>query len=773
MATFKSHLPAHTKLQMPRIKDGKKYTALAPYNFVPLPQDIVLSEYENTSDIPDHDTYKANTGWIECELETLTHLYVRGMQTYSDFQEFGDTAFYELDAEHKTRRAGFFNVAGNPVIPGSSLRGMIRALVEIVGYGKVSTVSAKQMIFRAVGDPSSLGQYYRAHVLGENKAALPNNHFDYPSLRLRGGYLKRQENGWAIQPAMEYFDESFVHVSYEDARQAGIAPSSTHNHIQETFEVYVKPEKRRISNRGRRGSGDLVLDVAVASAIDVAQRRSAPPTGMVQATLVISGHMGGGHPKHWHCAIYAPDPFAKLIQISENLWQSYSEDRDMSRGIKTRKIEEDGDALFYLTNAKNQLVFWGPTQMFRLPFGKSALDFVPEWLRKEGDVDLAEAIFGYVKSTKMQYGKERSYAGRVFVEDAKVLPNQGSILEDEVFTPKILASPKPSTFQHYLVQTDEGARQKLFLRHYADSTPEATVLRGHKLYWHRKFNSLNDMKWHGTGRKPESQEREEAKKQLTSIRPVCPNKKFGFRVHFENLSDVELGALLWVLELPEGCAHKLGMGKPLGLGSVRISVKEVVLTNRQERYSHLWQDDRWAQGLQIAKPTQDYIRAFENYVLNKMDHSERGNATRLAELHRINELLCMLSFSNAPETDKTRYLEIERLEDERGNEYKERPVLALPSTISWQPGISTENHLPATNAPKKPALNHEQGVAPNWRKGSIAEIRPDKRYGKVRDMENNLIYRFDTNVIQGDMPANRATVVFDLQGEAVRNLKRR
>ena len=39
-----------------------------------------------------------------------------------------------------------------------------------------------------------------------------------------------------------------------------------------------------------------------------------------------------------------------------------------------------------------------------------------------------------------------------------------------------------------------------------------------------------------------------------------------------NLSDVELGALLWLLSLPENHYHRLGGAKPLGFGSIKLKI---------------------------------------------------------------------------------------------------------------------------------------------------------------------------------------------------------
>jgi hypothetical protein len=188
--------------------------AHAPYNFVPLPEKVVT-----VNDVPPQDVYTGYTGCIECLLTTESPLYTRSGMSPEIFKAWGDKPFHELPEEIKDERGQFFSVDGqHPAIPGSTLRGMLRSLVEIAGYGKVQWVTAEQLIYRAVGDPSSLGTWYREQMLGKNKAAPPTTRLDYPSPDLKGGYLKKTHQGWAIQPASEHNGESFVHVEYEDAR---------------------------------------------------------------------------------------------------------------------------------------------------------------------------------------------------------------------------------------------------------------------------------------------------------------------------------------------------------------------------------------------------------------------------------------------------------------------------------------------------------------------------------------------------------------------------
>jgi len=53
---------------------------------------------------------------------------------------------------------------------------------------------------------------------------------------------------------------------------------------------------------------------------------------------------------------------------------------------------------------------------------------------------------------------------------------------------------------------------------------------------------------------------------------VRPKVAFEFDLWVDNLSQFELGALLWLLSLKENHCHRLGGAKPLGLGSVRLEI---------------------------------------------------------------------------------------------------------------------------------------------------------------------------------------------------------
>ncbi|KKO18793.1 MAG: RAMP superfamily protein, partial [Candidatus Brocadia fulgida] len=60
-----------------------------------------------------------------------------------------------------------------------------------------------------------------------------------------------------------------------------------------------------------------------------------------------------------------------------------------------------------------------------------------------------------------------------------------------------------------------------------------------------------------------------------TVKALDKENEFTFEVFFENLREWELGLLLHCLELEPEMGHKLGMGKPLGFGSVKIRIDKL------------------------------------------------------------------------------------------------------------------------------------------------------------------------------------------------------
>ncbi|MHB8597664.1 MAG: RAMP superfamily CRISPR-associated protein [Ktedonobacteraceae bacterium] len=69
------------------------------------------------------------------------------------------------------------------------------------------------------------------------------------------------------------------------------------------------------------------------------------------------------------------------------------------------------------------------------------------------------------------------------------------------------------------------------------------------------------------------------------IDPLDKETKFSVRIDFTNLEQDEFGALLLALTLEENMRHKIGYGKPLGLGSISMSPMSLTLVDYAARYT--------------------------------------------------------------------------------------------------------------------------------------------------------------------------------------------
>lgn len=110
---------------------------------------------------------------------------------------------------------------------------------------------------------------------------------------------------------------------------------------------------------------------------------------------------------------------------------------------------------------------------------------------------------------------------------------------------------------------------------------------------------------------------------------------FDFHIDFDNLTDHELNLLCFALRPSERFRHKIGLGKALGLGSIRLDVTDLVLINRKARYGSeaLFADDQRTvadgSGAPMAK-----ARAAEHDVwLTEADPSARTALLAIGETH--------------------------------------------------------------------------------------------------------------------------------------------
>lgn len=657
----------------------KERTATAPYNFVPLPERPFTSA-EGTSILnPDQSLYHGErlTGWIDVTLETKSPIYVRAPLTPRENQrreaEDNNPDDRTLHLNKMRNKPDFFYVSdpSAPVIPGSSLRGMIRNMVEILGHGKFGPSPERPLVYRAVGDTSSHGEAYRHQLMteetGDKNAFTP---------KYIAGFIRKIGDTWYIQPAAEIHGITWARILHQDIPRAGLKNMPG---LRNAYELHVAVGNYELQEV--RGGFVKIRRLKVVEASASARN------GLIPAVLAESGPIPK---KASEAVVFKPDLKAQWdstwIRIPDGSDPDDPRDligeyRDQLTPAQEKILGpggalRDGQPIFYLLD-NGMLVFFGHTQLFRLTYKRSPKEFLTIPYIDEGRIDLAEAMFGKVR------GARGGQAGRVFVGDARLVdPRKDDVwLPGGAVIPKILSTPKPTTFQHYLTQSQPDIPRGKGLNTYNNSPADAT-LRGYKRYWIKGNVTRKDI-----AERSENVRAPEDEKQHTRIKPVRAGVNFHFRVRFENLLPQELGLLWWSLALPakdEGdYCHQIGMGKPLGLGAIKLA-PILHLVDPSRRYNRLLcaENEGWEMGEETEQQTETLlntsVQQFERFIAKSQGQPDLP----LATLERVRMLLEMLRWREAtPEwLDKTRYMEIEHRgsDGRKVNEYRERPVLPDP-----------------------------------------------------------------------------------------------
>lgn len=555
-----------------------------PYNFVSLPKQVIPAEFWGSDSSKDiKDLYKQhvltngkNSGYIDINILTQTPLFIGGNVVTKNGEEYQE----------------FFGGNDNPIIPGSSLKSMIKQVLKIVtasgfkAYNSESGVGDfedRRLFYREVGKCSS---EYRKIMVKETTGKKRSE------TKAQAGFLIKTNNHkfYIINAKFDVFD-------YDDF-------------------PYLKSKRNR--------------------------------AGVDWEASYVNIHTGYMSTKQSFVRIFKPNDFSiNQVKISDKTIENYEYDYKYNRVVANKNaidlleigkkcVGKTGDAAqkftgysdvtyvvpcFYIVK-DGEVQHFGHGRFYRIPYDKSIGDHLPTALKLQKDiVDLTESILG----------RSRDWAGRVSFSEAH-LCNEPKWCECR--KPQPLMGPKPTSYQFYLNQTSKTDTCENW------NNDKATI-RGYKLYWHQSTKKASSWK------NPSVKEGDKLSKY---IQPIDSGMTFQSRIYFNNLSDIELGALLLTLNLDrlesdtvadekKSISYKLGKGKSIGLGSIKINSSLYIL-NRDKRYKTLFDNNVWQLGeTDVSKDT--FINAFLKY----RDNILGGNLSDYNEMRK--ELLTMMDWNIA------------------------------------------------------------------------------------------------------------------------------
>ncbi len=182
----------------------------------------------------------------------------------------------------------------------------------------------------------------------------------------------------------------------------------------------------------------------------------------------------------------------------------------------------------------------------------------------------ADRVFGWVNAAK---GDDQAVRGHVRIGSVEADQATVSEFDGQGVPLAILSGPKPTQARFYAAKNLDGDPLD-------DRSPKRAGyesdggLRGRKVYpphrvadnhWEDPDDVQMPREFQRTGGFRDNQNR-----SVTSW--VDPGSTFHFDMWVDNLTDAELGALLHVVSMPDDTFLRLGGGRPLGFGSVHLSV---------------------------------------------------------------------------------------------------------------------------------------------------------------------------------------------------------
>jgi CRISPR-associated protein (TIGR03986 family) len=566
----------------------------SPYSFVPLSRHVFFPDWaaQVSQDVPFSDGI---SGWFEIEVEATTPIYIRNG---GDFDE-GSPKDDQKERERKRRARlqnpdwqSFYRLFPNGplAIPGTSLKGMLRSVLEIATFAKMRGVDARAYSVRDLHNRD----LYNRHLTGGDEPS------GYHPLA-RPGWLRQGKDGtWEVVPCqMARVEQADLEELAGDtaspgflgrAQRAGGKYKKWWDHEMRLTVGFTADRNPQLQPnhsqplRYRRVSQLWPSDEAPAHATKGSIVFTGQPQNREEQDGGTADWYRANGSKHMEFIFFDREKQPLLVprDVQEDFLfihcdQHGQPNEDLRFLLKEFRDEKQDIPVFFLAEGQ-AIKSIGLALMYRLPYRFRLPDLVREQQpdsANEACRDFAETLFG-------TFGDAGCARGRVAFESLPAVDGTARELS-EVTT--VLNAPKPSFYPNYLEQRIVDRNTGRIGGDYAtlmdadEKTGCPTArLRGWKRYPARADHSSPEDRPVPTNR--------EGKVNLdvvTRFRPLDQGVRFTGRVHVHNLRPAELGGLLWALTWGGETAlrHRLGMGKPLGYGHVAIRLTDKLELLRQ------------------------------------------------------------------------------------------------------------------------------------------------------------------------------------------------
>ena len=585
-----------------------------PYNFVSLGD-------ENKAER--HSIEKGNfSGKIKCSLKNLTPLFIGGNEDKER------TLVEEVEECHKTKDGEEYYKVTKYVIPASTIKGELRNIIEVLTRSCIKNVEDERLIYRA-----------KAFKLKEKKfgiiKTLPNGKNDGI---IEGADVIRIERKLAISKV-------------ESLKKIG-GKNNTKDY-EGFYEIYVN--KNKVDNyKANPESYKYDKKIDKEKDYEILIDKIA---GCMEKSILWIGTEFPRNGQSTYAKILVPNK--KIYKFSAEEYNDLKiliEERNNSKKpLYVNEIKET-EPIIFRADRNDRVINLVFSEIPRLRYKCSPLDLIPPKFRpctNKEKLCFACRLFGTIGDNSKSKennddSKSESFAisSRVFIKDALSLDTRDEKKEKELDRLRSLGEPHPTLLGFYLKYGDYDKR-------YDKGKYE---IRGRKFYWHHTKKIEAGKNWENYRNSIETKNHDNTNSKIYFLEPL---QKFEFEIDFKDLTEQELGILLYSIEVEEGKSlHKLGKAKAYGFGSCEIKIDKCLIET-EKKYVFFAKNDSFKEYSKEEYTTQFIKEAKKEYFI---DSNEREEIKELKYILNRNNIL---NFSN----NKSSFPEIEK-----GGK---------PSTLNW------------------------------------------------------------------------------------------
>lgn len=630
-------------------KSDTRYVG-APYNFVPFTSQVY--EYPAHKQVWHDDTSKELlTGEIVYEITAKTPIII----------DDGKGNFYKT-------------AYGTYAIPGSSVRGLIRNNVQILGLSSFSSdIDDYELMYRNVASGIERKRY--GSILGAATIPVESSQKSQKISVLKNvkaGYIANENGNYKIYQTVvnsikkEYGDMNYYVLSerkiideYLDLDEKGkekfpydIFVHDEKSIMQHTFQSRfvsrtIKGRKHYIGNPNKDYKPYYFPVSYEIKDLKNIQAVGEPGRYKNNGYVISSGAMNEKKAIYIIPEICTEKEAVTVSEEEKKLFEESILSFKIDYKKKENSLKQSNNQDFFNLPKEGEIkpvfyirldgrLYFGFTPRLRLFYDHNIKYGLPDQHAKQ-ILDYSSAIFGYSTDKK-------SFKSKVYFLDAKAVGEP----TEQGLSQEILAEPKPTSYLDYLIQDDAD---KIFTYN-----TDGMRLRGVKQYWLHK--------------NAHPQEVDPKKNSVaTSFHPLKKGSRFIGNIRYKNMTPDELGLLLWSIQLEPGKSRmNIGKAKPFGYGNITMKITSVKKLDKDKAYaSESFELDPF-----VDVNVEETIQIYKDYI--KQEHL---GGKEIDQLPSIQNFLLMKNPEIMPDEAAIRYMSIDRKEYQN----RKQPLPFIKETI--------------------------------------------------------------------------------------------